>query len=109
MQIENCKNCKVYVQSVLSQIEVTRCKKVQVYIRGACPTMAIDMSDAVNTTLSAESMDINFATSMVQGSNISFPDPENDGEFIDVPIPEQYEHKIKGKKLSSEVSHLYSS
>ena len=38
--------------------------------------------------------------------NVSFP--RADGEYVKTPIPEQYTHSIKGEKIESAVSGLYS-
>ena len=41
--------------------------------------------------------------------NVNFPTgPEGDEEeWVEAPIPEQFQHKINGTSLTSEVSDLY--
>lgn len=43
--LDSCEQVKVLLDSALSSVELVNCKRMQVQIRGQCPTVAIDKTD----------------------------------------------------------------
>lgn len=72
--------------------------------------MTIDKTNGCQVYLSRTSLDCNFVCAQSSEMNVNFPHgPEGDlEEWIERPIPEQFQHKLKDEDLLSEVSDLYS-
>ena len=105
--MDKCTKCAVVFGTCISSCEMVNCKKMQVQTTGVCPTFSIDKTDGCLIYMSKESVDVSsFVTSQSSEMNVSFPTNE-DGEHKEVPIPEQFIHKLSGGSLSSEVSDLY--
>jgi adenylyl cyclase-associated protein len=103
--LDKCERCAVVYDTLISSAEMVNCKKIQLQVNGVCPVFTIDKTVNVLIWLSKESLDVStFTTSLSSEMNVSFPDGDDQKE---VPIPEQYVHKLKDGKLSSEVSDLY--
>jgi adenylyl cyclase-associated protein len=108
--IDSCNKTRVLFDTVISSCELVNCKRMQIQVRGTVPSIAIDKTDGCQTYLSKESLSTNFVTSKSSEMNISFPN-END-DMVEVPIPEQFVHRLihtPGSKpsVSSNVSDLY--
>lgn len=104
--MDACTKCNLVFDSVISSCEVVNCKKIQVQTTGICPSIAVDKTDGFTVYLSKMSLGITtFVTSKSSEMNVNFPD-EGD-EIKEVPIPEQFSHKLLNGVLRSEVSDLY--
>jgi adenylyl cyclase-associated protein len=103
--IDTCEKVNVIFQSIISGCETVNSKKLAVQADGVCPVFTIDKTVGITLWLSKESAETtSFTTSMSSEMNVSIPDGEDRKEM---PIPEQFMHKITGGSLSSEVSDLY--
>ena len=103
--VDTCKKVNVIFDTIISGCELVNSKKVAIQTDGVCPVFTIDKTVGVTIWLSAASAAISsFTTSMSSEMNISMPDGDDRKEL---PIPEQFVHKISDGKLSSEVSDLY--
>jgi adenylyl cyclase-associated protein len=70
-----------------------------------CPSFSIDQTEGIVVYLSKESVAVtNFVTSQSTEMNVSFPDGDEQKEL---PIPEQFVHKISDGVVTSEVSDVY--
>jgi adenylyl cyclase-associated protein len=105
MILDMCENCNVIYDSLISGTEVVNSKKIQLQVNGICPVFTIDKTMKILIWLSKESLDIStFTTSLSSEMNVSFPDGEDQKE---VPIPEQFVHRLSNGVVKSEVSDLY--
>ena len=103
--LDKCENCAVVYDTLISGAEVVNCKKIQLQVMGVCPVVTIDKTINVLVYLSSESAGItSFTTSLSSEMNVSFPDGDDHKE---VPIPEQFMHKLKDGAVTSGVSDLY--
>jgi len=104
--LDKCISCNVVYDTLISSAEMVNCKKIQLQVNGVCPVFTIDKTYNVMIWLSKESVDVStFTTSLSSEMNVSFPDGDDQKEL---PIPEQFVHKLGADKtLSSEVSDLY--
>lgn len=124
VMIINCRNCTIRINSKVKSISIDSCEKVnvifgdvisavelvnsdrcQVQTLGKVNSFAIDKCNGVNVWLSKESLAAEFVTSKSSEMNVTIP--EDDGDMIEIPIPEQFVTTIVGKKLKTEVSSLY--
>jgi len=104
--VDSCSKSNVVFENVISSCEVVNCKKIQTQVKGVCPSFSIDKTDGFLTYLSKESAKItNFVTCKSSEMNVNYPDEA--GEMKEVPIPEQFQHKLSDGTLKSEVSDLY--
>ena len=113
VSIDSCEQVKVLMDTTISAVEVLNCKRMQVQIRDKSPVVNIDKTDGCLTYLSAEGLDTSFCCAKSSEMNVCFPDPNSaDGDLKEVPIPEQFVHKVVlgdgPPKMSAEISELYS-
>lgn len=104
--LDKCTKCNVVYDTLISSAEMVNCKKVQLQVNGVCPVFTIDKTVNVLIWLSKESLHVStFTTSLSSEMNVNFPDGE---DMKELPIPEQFVHKLDDKlNLTSEVSDLY--
>jgi adenylyl cyclase-associated protein len=103
--LDTCTKVNVIFPTIISGCEIVNSKRIAVQSDGVCPVFTIDKTVGVTVYLSAESAAISsFTTSMSSEMNVSIPDGEDQKEL---PIPEQFVHKLSNGTLSSEVSDLY--
>ena len=122
--LDNCKKTVVYFDTAISSCEVTfQCEclkfffhqlyfyqvvnstRIQIYCREKVASVAIDKTDGIVVNLPLTSLDTTVVASKSSEMNISWPD-EN-GDIVERPIPEQYVHKINGLSITADVSDLY--
>mmetsp|Transcript_9781 Transcript_9781/g.39794 ORF Transcript_9781/g.39794 Transcript_9781/m.39794 type:complete len:479 (-) Transcript_9781:1889-3325(-) len=109
--IDSCSKCNIIFDTAISSMEVVNCHSIKCQVRGTVPSVAIDKTDGILTYLSTASVHVtHFVTSKSSDMQVSFPNDE--GEMVEAPIPEQFVHKAKlvGDKpqVTSDVSDLYS-
>ena len=98
-------SCSIGFTALISSAEVVNSKKIQLQVTGVCPVFTIDKTQNILIWLSKESLDVSsFATSLSSEMNVSFPDGDDQKEL---PIPEQFVHKVNAGSITSEVSDLY--
>lgn len=103
---DKCRRVNVVFNSVISSCEMVNSAKIQCQATGVCPTFSIDKTVGCLIYLSAESRKLtSFVTSQSSEMNVSYPD--DDGVHKELPIPEQFVHRVGETSLTSEVSDLY--
>lgn len=113
LMIFSCTNLNIIVSSLISSIELCDCTKIKIQVLGVVPSITIDKSNGVDIYLSKQSKhQTEFATSKSGELNVNFPSNKHDNqqeEWMEAPIPEQFFHKITNEdKLHTVVSSLYS-
>lgn len=103
--VDKCTKVNVIFPTIISGCEIVNSKKIAVQSDGVCPVFTIDKTVGASVYLSEESAAISsFTTSMSSEMNVSIPD---EGDYKEIPIPEQFVHKIVDGSVASEVSDLY--
>jgi adenylyl cyclase-associated protein len=103
--IDKCEKVNVVFDSIISGCELVNSKKIGAQVEGVCPVFTIDKTIGVTIWLSEASCAVSsFSTSLSSEMNVSIPDGEDRKEM---PIPEQFTHKIADGSVTSEVSDLY--
>jgi adenylyl cyclase-associated protein len=104
--VDSCNKVNVIFPTIISGCEIVNSKKIAVQTDGVCPVFTIDKTVGVTVYLmSSECVAVtSFTTSMSSEMNVSIPDGDDQKE---IPIPEQFVHKLNDGGLSSEVSDLY--
>lgn len=103
--LDKCVKCAVVFETLISSAELVNCKSVQTQVKNICPVFTIDKTEGVVIYLSEESAKVStITTSMSSEMNVTIPDGDT---FKEIPIPEQFVHKIEKGGVTSEVSELY--
>ncbi|XP_014662087.1 PREDICTED: adenylyl cyclase-associated protein 1-like [Priapulus caudatus] len=95
--LDKCKKVGLVFENALSSAEVVNCQRTQLQVTGKVPTIVIDKTDGVQIYLSKESMDVEIVSAKSSEMNISIP--QDDGEYNEYAIPEQYKTIWNGKQL----------
>lgn len=65
-------------------------------VLGKVPTISIDKTDGCQIYLSNESLDVEIISSKSSEMNVLIP--KGDGDYTEIPIPEQFRTKVTGNK-----------
>jgi adenylyl cyclase-associated protein len=103
--IDSCKKTKVTFDKLMASCEVVNCQRMQIFCKDAVAAVAIDKTDGIVVSLPASSLHTEIVASKSSEMNVSWPDET--GELVERPIPEQYVHRIKGLSITANVSDLY--
>lgn len=109
VMVESCQKCKIFVNEVISCIEMVNCKSTNIIVQKSAPSIAVDKSDSAKLTIMAAAMEKppKIITSKISAMNIEIPDKNEPDDFVDVPVPEQFESTINpdGTITTVEVKH----
>jgi len=103
--VDGCKKVIVYFDAAFASCEVVNSQRMQIHCRETVPSVAIDKTDGIIVYLPKTSLHTEVVASKSSEMNLSWPD-EN-GDLIERPVPEQYVHRIKGTSVTADVSDLY--
>ncbi|KAF8820327.1 putative cyclase-associated protein [Cardiosporidium cionae] len=107
--ISSCKNCSVIFDGVIASIEVINSVNLKIQIIRRIPSISIDKSSQIALFVSHEGKDVEITTSLSGEMNLNFPaGADAAGEWIEVPIPQQFHHKLVNDRIKSRISDLYS-
>merc|ERR1719411_993277 len=99
--IDNCVKVRVFVQDVVSTVEVVNCKSVKVIVQkdGVVPSFAVDKCESPQIILSRSAAEANpdIYSSNVSAMNVEIPGKEEKDDNREFPIPEQFLTKIDPK------------
>jgi adenylyl cyclase-associated protein len=109
--LDGCKRVNLIVNSVISSVELVNCERCKVHSVNELPSLCIDKCSGVTVTLSPASINCEFTTSKSSEMNVAIP-IGTDGDYKELPIPEQYVHRVNGAdtgnfNLKTDVSSLY--
>ena len=107
VSVDKCKKTAIKIDSVISSIELVNCQRMRLQVEGSAPSLAIDKTDGFLAYLSADASKANIVTSKSSEMNVAIPHPDDPTDWLEMPIPEQFQHQIVDSKLTSDVSDLY--
>nr|CAH7766051.1 unnamed protein product [Callosobruchus chinensis] len=100
--LDSCKKTSIVFDSLVSSIEFINCQSVQMQVLGKVPTISIDKTDGCQIYLSKDSLDVEIISSKSSEMNVLIP--KGDGDYTEIPIPEQFKTRVTAKKtLATEV------
>eukprot|EP01006_Ploeotia_vitrea_P034577 TRINITY_DN65762_c14_g1_i1.p1 TRINITY_DN65762_c14_g1~~TRINITY_DN65762_c14_g1_i1.p1 ORF type:complete len:488 (-),score=312.87 TRINITY_DN65762_c14_g1_i1:112-1539(-) len=103
--IANSSKLRVFFDSVLSTCELVNSKRIRLFVQESAPTIAVDKTADFEITLNEQSVanPPTIYASSISGGNLLVPGEKADSDPIEIPIPEQYEHKyLGGNKISAD-------
>lgn len=109
VQIDSCVKSSVVVESCVASIDIINCKGVEVQITDWTPMITIDGCAGVIVYLSQRCVDDDVAiiTSKSSELNIVLPAKSEQDDPVEIPVPEQFETRIRNGKLETTcVAHV---
>jgi len=110
--IDSCVKVRVFVQEVVSTVEVVNCKSVKVIVvdGGKVPSFTVDKCESPLIILSRSAFEANpdIYSSNVSAMNVEVPGATENDDNRQLPIPEQFLTKIDpatGKCTTTETEH----
>ncbi|KFD55265.1 hypothetical protein M514_03906 [Trichuris suis] len=97
--MDACKRSRIVFDDLVSTVDVINCEKVEVQTLGTLPTITIQKTDGCLLYLSRSALDCEVVSSRSSEMNVLIPD--EDGEFQEYSIPEQFKTFWNGKQLES--------
>uniref|UniRef100_A0A665W800 Adenylyl cyclase-associated protein n=1 Tax=Echeneis naucrates TaxID=173247 RepID=A0A665W800_ECHNA len=95
--LDNCKKMGLVFDDVVGIVEIINCKDVKIQVIGKVPTISINKTDGCHVYLSKDSLTCEIVSAKSSEMNILVPN--NDGEFTELPVPEQFKTVWDGQKL----------
>lgn len=99
--VDSCKKTSLVFEDIVSVVEFINCQSVKAQSLGRVPTIAVDKTDGAHIYLDSKSLDVEVVTSKSSEVNVSVPTPS--GDYMEIPVPEQYKSTWNGKSLTTNV------
>merc|ERR1712204_109783 len=107
--IDNCVKVRVFVQDVVSTVEVVNCKSVKIIVQkdGVVPSFAVDKCESPQIILSKSAAEANpdIYSSNVSAMNVEVPGKTDKDDNKEYAIPEQFLTKIDYKTGKCTTTH----
>ncbi|CAF0967240.1 unnamed protein product [Rotaria sordida] len=94
--LDQCNKVGLQFTSAVSLVEFINCRGMKVQVLDQVPTIQIEKTDGCHVFLSKTSLDTQFITS--KSSEMTINIPFGDGEYKELPVPEQFKTHLKGGK-----------
>ncbi|XP_022602683.1 adenylyl cyclase-associated protein 1 [Seriola dumerili] len=101
--VDNCKKMGLVFDDVVGIVEVINCKDIKVQVIGKVPTISINKTDGCHVYLSEGSLSCEIVSAKSSEMNILVP---KDGEFTELPVPEQFKTVWDGQKLVTTATEI---
>ncbi|OZJ04842.1 hypothetical protein BZG36_02332 [Bifiguratus adelaidae] len=98
--MDSCNKCGLLFESTVASVELVNSKSFAVQVQHVTPTILLDKCDGGQIYLSKESINAEILTAKCSALNILLPDDNE--EFQELPVPEQYKTTVKDGKLVTE-------
>uniref|UniRef100_A0A674DYL5 CAP, adenylate cyclase-associated protein 1 (yeast) n=1 Tax=Salmo trutta TaxID=8032 RepID=A0A674DYL5_SALTR len=95
--LDNCKKLGLVFDDVVGIVEVINCRDVKVQVLGKVPTISINKTDGCHVYLSKDSLECEIVSAKSSEMNVLVPG--KDGDYTEIPVPEQFKTVWDGKKL----------
>ncbi|MEQ2267294.1 F-actin-capping protein subunit alpha [Xenotaenia resolanae] len=102
--LDSCKKMGLVFDDVVGIVEVINCKDVKVQVMGKIPTISINKTDGCHVYLSKDSLSCEIVSAKSSEMNILVPN--KDGEFTELPVPEQFKTIWDGQKLVTTATEI---
>uniref|UniRef100_A0A8C5DPL0 C-CAP/cofactor C-like domain-containing protein n=1 Tax=Gouania willdenowi TaxID=441366 RepID=A0A8C5DPL0_GOUWI len=102
--VDNCKKMGLVFEDVVGIVDIINCKDIKVQVMGKVPTISINKTDGCHVYLSKDSLSCEIVSAKSSEMNVLVPNP--DGEFTELPVPEQFKTVWDGQKLVTTSSEI---
>ncbi|CDO92026.1 unnamed protein product [Kluyveromyces dobzhanskii CBS 2104] len=100
--VNETERCSLVLDSSICGVDVIKCFRFGIQVEQSLPQITIDQSDSGSIYLSKDSLQAQIFTSSSTGININTPTGP-DGDFVEVPLPEQLIHTFVEGKLQTKI------
>ncbi|XP_061737561.1 adenylyl cyclase-associated protein 1-like [Nerophis ophidion] len=102
--LDNCKKMGLVFENVVGIVEIINCKDVKIQVLGKVPTISINKTDGCHVYLSKDSLQCEIVSAKSSEMNILIP--QKDGDFTELPVPEQFKTVWDGEKLVTTTTEI---
>ncbi|MCI4392096.1 hypothetical protein PGIGA_G00142060 [Pangasianodon gigas] len=102
--LDSCKKLGLVFDDVVGIVEMINCKDVKVQVLGKVPTISINKTDGCHVYLSQASLSCEIISAKSSEMNVLVPG--KDGDFTEIPVPEQFKTVWDGKKLVTTATEI---
>ncbi|XP_039595946.1 adenylyl cyclase-associated protein 1-like [Polypterus senegalus] len=102
--LDNCTKVGLVFDDVVGIVDVINCKDTKIQVMGKVPTISINKTDGCHIYLSKDSTQCEIISAKSSEMNILVPDAQ--GEFVEIPVPEQFKTVWNGKKLVTTATEM---
>ncbi|XP_040044943.2 adenylyl cyclase-associated protein 1 [Gasterosteus aculeatus] len=95
--LDNCKKMGLVFDDVVGIVEIINCRDIKIQVMGKVPTISINKTDGCHVYLSKDSLSCEIVSAKSSEMNVLVPN--KDGEFTELPVPEQFKTVWDGQKL----------
>lgn len=106
ISIDNSPRLALVIDSLVSSIDVIKAPNFALQVLGTLPTIMMDQVDGAQIYLGKESLNTEVFTSKCSSVNVLLPDLESadgEGDYKEVPLPEQLRTWVENGKVKSEI------
>ncbi|XP_078123493.1 adenylyl cyclase-associated protein 1 [Sander vitreus] len=102
--IDGCNKMGLVFDDVVGIVEIINCKDAKIQVLGKVPTISINKTDGCHVYLSKDSLSCEIVSAKSSEMNILVPN--KDGEFTEMPVPEQFKTIWDGNKLITTATEI---
>nr|XP_019960091.1 PREDICTED: adenylyl cyclase-associated protein 1-like [Paralichthys olivaceus] len=102
--LDNCKKSGLVFDDVVGIVDIINCKDVKIQVMGKVPTISINKTDGCQVYLSQDSLQCEIISAKSSEMNIMVPN--KDGEYTELPVPEQFKTVWDGQKLVTTATEI---
>eukprot|EP00290_Baffinella_frigidus_P005441 CAMPEP_0180132926 /NCGR_PEP_ID=MMETSP0986-20121125/9256_1 /TAXON_ID=697907 /ORGANISM="non described non described, Strain CCMP2293" /LENGTH=433 /DNA_ID=CAMNT_0022072987 /DNA_START=101 /DNA_END=1402 /DNA_ORIENTATION=+ len=109
LQIDGCVKTSIVVESCVASIDVINCKSCEIQVTDWTPMITLDGCEGAIIYLSQKCVDNDVAivSSKCSELNIVLPAKSNDEDPVELPVPEQFETRVRnGALVTTHISHV---
>ncbi|KAI9777196.1 MAG: hypothetical protein M1839_009039 [Geoglossum umbratile] len=103
VSIDNSPRLSLIIDSLVSVVDIVKSQNFALQVLGTLPTILLDQVDSATVYLSKDSLSTEVFTSKCTSVNINVPPEDDDGDYTECPVPEQFKSAIKNGRLVTEI------
>ena len=103
ISIDNCTQCSLVIDSLVSGVDVIKSPKFEMQVLGMLPTIMLDQVDGGAIYLSKDSLATEIFTSKCTSINVNLPGKSENDDYEEKPLPEQLKSQVRDGVLVSEI------
>ncbi|KAI8886712.1 hypothetical protein K501DRAFT_213243 [Backusella circina FSU 941] len=104
--MDSCSKCGIALDSAVSTVDMVNSKSFALQVFHVTPTIAVDKCDGGEIYLSKECLGVEILSAKSTSLNVLVPEDTDDGDYKEVPVPEQFKTTIvNGKLVTTTVEH----
>ncbi|KAM9494905.1 adenylyl cyclase-associated protein 2 [Clarias gariepinus] len=102
--VDNCKKLGLVFENVVGIFEIINSRDIKLQVLGKVPTISINKTEGCHVYLSKESLDCEIISAKSSEMNILVP--QEDDDYREFPVPEQFKTIWDGSKLVTEPTEI---